>query len=93
VSEANRRELAKLLGMIANGVDGVSFLTTSEVGQLYRRGCSLRSFGGRTILRVCAEDADLSEAAGIIQSARSVADGAEHPVRQGMKQGVYIALK
>ncbi|OGV49077.1 MAG: hypothetical protein A2017_11775 [Lentisphaerae bacterium GWF2_44_16] len=84
-------ELKELLRLTALNKD-VCCLTTSELGQLYRRGCSLRSFGDKNILRVYSENADLSEIFKTFNSAKSLKSGKKTDIQNNMAQGIYIVL-
>lgn len=57
--EVVTRGYAKLEDLLGRLMEkGARFLTTAEVGDLYRQGWSLRTTGGKQILRKWAEDAD-----------------------------------
>lgn len=89
--EKSLAELKELLKLIASNKN-ISCLTTSEVGQLYRNGCSLRTFADKNILRVYSENADLSEISGKFKSAQSLKNGKKTDIINNMAQGIYIVL-
>ena len=82
-------DLKKLLQLIALRKD-VSCLTTSEVGQLYRHGCSLRRFGDKNILRIYSEDAELFGVIEKFKSAKSLKDGRKYNPGKISETGVYL---
>jgi len=76
-AEDGRRQLARLLADLAAA--GARFLTTAEVGDLYRRGWSLRAAGEQHILRFWSESGAQVRVPGTWAAARALPDGREHP--------------
>lgn len=85
----NLEELGKLLKMLSERKD-VCCLTTSELGQLYRHGCSIRHFGNKSILRIYSENAELSGVAGDFKYVKSLKDGKEYKPGKIPGTGVYL---
>ena len=88
--EESLNELKELLKLIEANKK-FCCLTTSEVGQLYRYGCSLRTFGDKNIIRVYSDNADLSGISKNFKSAKSLNDGKKFDICNNMPQGIYIA--
>jgi hypothetical protein len=70
------RVLAELLAWVA-GQDNVRFLTSSEVGQLYRDGYSIRQIGNKRVIRQWAQPKMTVKIPGPVHQIASLPDGRE----------------
>jgi len=75
-----RMELDRLLGMLS-GVEGLRFLSSREVGDLYGRGWCLREFGPTRVLRKWDDAAAPLTLAGHGQAAVDLATGRKYALR------------
>lgn len=88
LAEDGRRELERLLAALATA--GARFLTSAEVGDLYRRGWSLRAVGARHVLRVWSEDAGEVRLPGRWRAARELPHGVEHAGHADADATVFV---
>ena len=86
-------KLEDLLGRLT--AKGVRFLTTAEVGDLYRQGWSWRTTGGKQIVRKWAEDAEPIQLPPGTNALVSIADGKSFLLRTDgtgdVPPGDYVA--
>jgi hypothetical protein len=96
-AETGRRVLSELLSWIC-AQDGVRFLTTGEVGQLYRDGYSVRQIGAEKLVRQWSQPEMEVRISGPIERVIALPSGQEQAFsRDGnqivlqLKEGDYLA--
>lgn len=82
-AQTGRIELSRLLRRLTEA-DGVRFLTSAELGDIFRQGWSRREVAGGAILRVWAEQPDEIRVSGAGLSVRALPEG---PAYAGIADG------